>query len=191
MLIIVEPVVIGIEVLFPLEPDLAGAIGEQIFFLEAVREGELLGTFADEKHVVGAPTDLESDHRRVLDVFDSGNGPSLMRRAVHDAGVELHHPVLVGNAAITDGHVVGVVLDQLHAMHDGVERIAAAAEHLHCFGDSRNAVAGTDADWAAPARLGGTGLSPGEIRECGCCRRDCQKRSSIDGIHGGSVQEDH
>ena len=191
MLIIVEPVIARIEIFFPLEPDFAGALGEQVFFFEAVSEGELLGTLADDEHMIGAPTNPEGDHRRILDVFDSGHGSGLMGWAMHDAGVELDHAVLVGYASVADGHVVGVVLNELHTIDHSIERIAARTEHLHRLGDGGDAVAGADANGSAPARLGGPSLSFGEIRERGGSRRDSQKRSSIDVIHDDRVQEDH
>ena len=191
VLIIVEPVISGIEIFLPLEPDFTGAFGQQVFFPETVSDGELLGTFADDEDMIGSPTDLESDHRGILDVFDGRHRSGLMRRAVHDAGVELNDTSLVGDAPVTDGHVVGVILYQLHTIDHCIERIAAATHHLHRLGDGGDAVAGADANGSAPARLGGPSLSFGEIRERGGSRRDSQKRSSIDVIHDDRVQEDH
>jgi len=45
---------------------------------------------------------------------------------VHAAGIKLDHSFLVGQAAITDAGVVGIVFRALHHAECSVERVAAS-----------------------------------------------------------------
>src|SRR5262249_9652843 len=72
--------------------------------------------------------------------------PALHRRAVHDRGVELPAPFLVGDPAVADGDVVGVVLDDVDAGNDRVERISARGQDRVGLADGLEPVVRGDDD---------------------------------------------
>ncbi len=56
-----------------------------------------------------------------------------MRGPVHDAGVQLDFSLFVGEAAVANGILVGIVLDDRDGSHHGVERVAAFFEDVHAL----------------------------------------------------------
>jgi hypothetical protein len=141
LLVGVEPVVAGAEVGLPVQPCLAGLRGQQVLLLEPDGFGERERSLADDEHVVRPPQHLQSDAGGVADVAERRHRAGLVRRAVHDRGVELDDAVLVGQPAVADRHVLGVVLHFVDAGHDRVQRIAAAAQQRHGLLDGVQAVA--------------------------------------------------
>ena len=120
-----EPLVLRREVLLPVEPHLPRLVGEEVLHREAVHLREAARARADQEDVVGGLHDRPGDLARVLDALERRHRARPRRRPVHDAGVELHHSFLVGDAAVADAHVVRVVLDQVHPGDDRVQRVHA------------------------------------------------------------------
>ena len=56
-----------------------------------------------------------------------------MRRPVHDAGIELHLACFVGQSAVANGVIVGIILDDGDRRDNGVQRVAAALEDVHAL----------------------------------------------------------
>ena len=111
---------------------------------EAVRPGELQGPLADEQAVVGPLHHQPGDGRGVHDVPERGDGAAAVGRAVHDGGVELDDALLVGDAAVADGVVGRVGLDDRDALDRRVERVGAGLDQLHRLLDGLQAVGAGD-----------------------------------------------
>src|SRR5258707_14011817 len=115
--------------------------GEEIHFLETFVNGEAARAVTDDHHVIGALHHGLGEARDVFDAAHRGDGAGAVRGPVHDAGVQLDFALFVGEAAVADGVVVGVVFDNGDGGHDRVEGVAtvfqdvhAAAERLHSVG---------------------------------------------------------
>ena len=65
------------------------------------------------------------DPRRRAHALERGHAARPLARPVHAAGVELHHPVRVGQAAVADVHLGGVELDDVDPGDEGVEHVLA------------------------------------------------------------------
>ena len=85
----------------------------------------LRAPFADEQAVVGPLHHQPGDGRGVHDVPDRGDRAAAVGRPVHDGGVELDDAFLVGDAAVADGLVVRVGLDDRDPGDRRVERVGA------------------------------------------------------------------
>lgn len=131
-----DAVVVSALGFFPVEPDLAGLVGEEVGVGEAVHFGESVGAVADEEAMVGALHDEAGDGGGVEDVAEGGDGAAGVGGAVHDGGVEFDDAVFVGDAAETDGVVGGVGLDNGDAGDGGVEWIGAVLKLTHGFLDA-------------------------------------------------------
>ncbi len=122
-------------VLFPEEPDLAGVVGEHVFAVEAFGYGEAFGTLADDHDVRGAAHDGFGYAGSMADVGEGRGGAGAAGGAVHDAGVEFDDAVFVGEAAVADAVVVGVVFAGLADVERGFEGVGAVLEEGVGFGD--------------------------------------------------------
>ncbi len=80
--------------------------------------------------MIGVTHDRRRHLGRVLETLQSANGPGAAGGSVHHRCVELHHADRVGQTAVTDARVFGVRLDQRHARHRGLQRVAARAHQL-------------------------------------------------------------
>jgi hypothetical protein len=50
---------------------------------------------------------------------------------VHDAGIKLNDPAFVGQATISNGHVIWIFLHDIHASDHGIERIRPYSQQFH------------------------------------------------------------
>src|SRR5258708_3544192 len=152
------PVVSGM-MLFPEQPDLARAFGEQTFTRETHSHGESFGTFADEHDMAGVLHHSLGNSRNILDVPDAAHGPGTAARSVHAAGIEFHHAFFVRKAAEADGIVIRIILRAFHNAHGGVERVAAVFQEDEGVVEVIDAVVGADDDrpFRGAGCLGGAG----------------------------------
>ena len=141
------PVVVRMEFL-PEQPDLAGAIGEQVLARKADGDGEALGAFADQHDVSGVLHHGLRDQRHVFDVAHAADRAGAARGAVHAAGVEFDHAFFVGDSAEADGVVIWIIFRTLHDTQRGIERVAAAFQEGECVFEIGVAVVGADDDGA-------------------------------------------
>ena len=95
----------------PVEPDLAGAFGQEVFLREPISSREPQRAFAGQQDVIGLLHDEACQTRDVPHVADGCDGASAVRRAVHDGGVEFDDAFLIRKAAVADGQLVRVVFD--------------------------------------------------------------------------------
>ena len=90
-----------------------------------------------------------------------------MRRAVHDAGIELHLAFFVRQTAVANGVVVGIILDDSDRRDDGVQRVTALLKDVHPFIEGMKTIgAGND---QRPLALRRTARKCG--RSCRCAIR--------------------
>src|SRR5262245_411085 len=61
-----------------------------------------------------------------------GDRSRAARRPVHHAGVQFDFAFLIRQPAVADRSVVRIVLDDVDARDDCVERVAARFQDLHC-----------------------------------------------------------
>ncbi len=178
-----DPVVLVRKLLFPVEPDLPAALGQEVLFFEAVGLGELQGPGPDEKDAVGALHDEARHLRRVLDALERADGARLHRAAVHDGSIELHDALFVRDAAVADRHVIGIVLDDVDARDDGVQRIAPRLQNVPRLLDRLETVCRRDDD-------GPCGRGPRRSRlDLGCNGKDgslLEELPSSRSLHDGS-----
>ena len=139
-----QPLVVRGEVLLPEQPDLARLVREELLVGEPVQGGEPPRAGADQEHVIRRLQHQLRHLARVLHPFQRGDGAGASGGAVHHARVELHHAVLVGDAAISHRHVGGIVLDEVDAGNRGIERIGPRGHLLHRQLDGLEAVDGRD-----------------------------------------------
>ena len=78
------------------------------------------------------------------DVAQAGHAGAAVGRAVHDRGVQLDDPVLVGRAPEADAMIVRVGLDDGHAGDRRVHRVGPLLDHLHGDLDRLEVAAGDD-----------------------------------------------
>ncbi len=121
------PVHLGI-VFFPEHPYFAGVVGEQVFVGEAHVAGEAVGAVGAEHDVAGVLVDLAGDEADILNVADAADGAGRTRGSVHAAGVELDDAFFIGQAAVADGVVAGVIFAAEADVVDGVEGIGAVEQ---------------------------------------------------------------
>jgi len=153
-----DPVVVLAVGLLPVEPDLPRIVGEQVLLGEAVHLGEPERPLADEQAVIGPLHDQPGDGGGVHDVPDRGDRASSVGRAVHDGGIEFDDAFLVRDAAVADGPVLRIGLDDRDAGDRRVERVGAGLEQLHRLLDGPQAVGAGDDDGSSRAdRLLGRG----------------------------------
>src|SRR6266852_5172309 len=105
--------------------------GEEIHFLETFVHGEAARAVADDHDVIGALHHGLGEARDIFDAAHARDGAGAVRGAVHDAGVQLDFALFVGQAAVADGIVVGVVFDDGDGGYDGVEGVATFFEDVH------------------------------------------------------------
>ena len=135
-----KPVVAGGVGLFPVEPDLAGLLGEEVFFGETLGASEILCALADEQDVVRLIEDKLGESGCAADVLQRRDSAGAVGRSVHDSRIQFDDAVLIGETAETDGVVLGVVFDERDARDGGVERVGAVLHHLIRLFDGAEAV---------------------------------------------------
>src|SRR5439155_1299667 len=126
----VEVVVGRVQVGAPVEPHLACVLGQQVLFLEAVLQRELLRALADEQDVVGVFEHELRHLRRRLDPFQGAHGAGAPGRPVHTRRVELYDAGGVRQAAVAYRIIVGVELLDLHPLDHGVERVRSLHQQV-------------------------------------------------------------
>ena len=154
----VEVGVVGIEVGAPMQPCLARRVGEQVLFLEAVLEREVLRPFADQEDVIGVLEDALGDLGRCLDPLEATHRAGAARGAVHARRVELHHALGVGQPAVAHRGIVRVELLDLHGLDRGIERVCPLQHQVERFLHAAQSVgAGDDDRLRDPTRRGRQG----------------------------------
>ena len=141
------PVTIRIE-FFPQHPDFAGAIGQQVLARETHGHCKSFGAFANEHDVSGMLHDGLGNHRNILDVAHATHRTSPASGAVHAAGIEFDDSLFIGQAAETDGIIVGIVLGPFHHADSRLERVSATLEKGVGSFNISVAVVGADDDRA-------------------------------------------
>ena len=115
---------------FPQQPDLAGAVGQQILSEKALGHGKPFGAFAHQHDVAAVLHHRLRQQRHVPDVAHRAHRAGAPRGAVHARGVQLDHAVFIGESPKTNTVVVGIVFLRFAHGDGGVERIAAGLEHV-------------------------------------------------------------
>src|SRR5229473_3444666 len=156
----------------PGEPDFAGVLGEEIHFLETFVDREAARAIADNHDVIGALHHGFGEARDVFDAAHARDGAGAVRGAVHDAGVQLDFALFVGEAAVANGVVVGVVFDDGDGGHDGVEGVATFFEDVHAAAERLHSVGAGDDERALALRGGRCGA--GAVACGGCGRGACE-----------------
>jgi hypothetical protein len=121
----------------------------------AVGAGEVVGAAADDHAVVRPLHDEPRDLRGVEDVLDAGDRPGVVGAAVHHGRVELHHAVLVRQAAQPDARVVRVRLDDLDHVDRDVEGLRALLQARVVLPHPRQRVRAAHQDRVPPTGRGG------------------------------------
>ncbi len=127
---------------------------EQIHFLETFGNRESARAVADNHDVIGALHHGFSKPRDILDAAHGSDRTGAARRPVHDAGVKLDLAFFVGQTAVADGIIVGVVFDNGDGRNDGVKRIAAFFENVHAAAQRVDSVRAGDDDRTLALRGG-------------------------------------
>ena len=153
--------------------------GQEIHLLESLSYGEAPRAIAHDHRVIRVFHHSLGEARNVFNAAHSGDGPGTVRWPVHHAGVELDFAFLIGESAIADGIVVGIVLDHSDHSHDGVERVPAFLQDVHALVERMQAVGARDKERALTcrgglARRGRSGVFEGEttISVRGCATED-------------------
>src|SRR4029077_1520236 len=97
---------------------------------------------------------------------------------------ELDFALFVGQAAVADGVIVGVVLDDGDGGNDGVKRVAAFFEDVHAAAERVDAVGAGDDERALALRGG-----HGDARTIACCRGGWRWAAEEAGYAGGAAGE--
>ena len=109
--------------------------------------------------MIGVLENEFGDFGRRLDILETPDGAGAFGGTMHARGVELHHAVAIGKAAVSDGRVVGIELLDLHTFDHGVERIGALHQHVECFLNAAETVGARDGDgFGGPTGSRGQGL---------------------------------
>jgi hypothetical protein len=115
---------------FPLEPEVAGALGVEVLLdLESHPARELLRILPHDQVVVGVVHHLLGHQRGGAHAFDARHGARPFARTVHARRIQLHHPFGVGQAAVADARVFGIEFDDIDAGDEGVEDVLALGHH--------------------------------------------------------------
>ena len=92
---------------------------------------------ADDQVVIGRIHDLLRDEGWCADAFEARDAAGAFPRAMHAAGVELDHPVGIGQTAVADARVLRIELDDVDAGNECVEDVAPLRHHGERFFDAR------------------------------------------------------
>ena len=87
-------------------------------------------------------------HAHILDIAHASNRPGAARGPVHTARVQFDDTFFVGQAAISYGIVVGIVLRPFDNADCRIQRVAPALKECISIFDVGMAVVGGDDDWA-------------------------------------------
>src|SRR5229473_1446227 len=159
----------------PRKPRQARFLGEQVHLFEAFRDCETPRSIPDDHDVIGFFHHRLGQPRNILDAAHRRHGTCAPSGAMHHAGIQLHFTFLIGQAAIADGIIFGIVF------HDGdrgdhcIERVPSPFQNLHALIEGVYSV-GTRND-KGPRPL-----------SCWCVRRLCyraRKRLSKELAHTG------
>ena len=93
--------------------------------------GELFRAATDDENVIRFFHHRLGHERRVFYFLNRADGARAPRRAVHNGSVQFDHALFVGQAAVADGIVVGVVFDLGDYGENGIERVAATFQEVH------------------------------------------------------------
>ena len=92
---------------------------------------------AHQEHVVGIQHHPLRHLRWRLDILHRAHRAHAARGTVDATGVEFHHAIFIGKAAVADAIVANVEFDDVDAWNNGVERIAAGFHYFDRFGARR------------------------------------------------------
>ncbi len=149
------PVVVAAPVtqgFLPNQPGQPRLLGQQILFLKAESLGEPERALAHQHDVVALFHDQPRDFRRRLDIAQRRHGPATARRPVHHRSIQLDHALLVGQAAVTNRVIVGVLFVDVDSRDHGIERVPAGLHLVHGTGTRPQPVRARDDD--GPGRRG-------------------------------------
>ncbi len=126
--------------------------GEQIHLFETFGNGEAARAVANNHDVIGTLHHGFREPRDILDAPHGGDGARAARGPMHNAGVEFDFAFFVGQAAVADGVVVGIVFDHGDGGNDGIKRVATFFENVHAAAKRVHSVGAGDNDRALALR---------------------------------------
>jgi hypothetical protein len=103
---------------------------KQLLRREAHLDCKAQRTVARHRGVARLLHDEPRNRNRVLDLVEVADRPGAMRRAVHDACVELDLALGVRQTAVSNAGHVGIVLDEVDAFFDCIEQRSTARKDL-------------------------------------------------------------
>ena len=130
VMIAVDPEGLMVRRILPLQPRFEAVRREQLHGLESHLDCELQGSLTGHRRVARLLHHQARDRDRILDFVQVADGARAVRRAVHDARVELDLALRVRQAAVADLSTFGIVLGDVDALFDGIEQRAAARREL-------------------------------------------------------------
>src|SRR5258707_5988331 len=133
---------------FPCEPDFARMLGEEIHLLESFVHREAPSAIAHDHHLIGALHHRFRETRNIFDAPDGSDRARAVRGPVHHAGIEFHFALLVGQPAVSDGVIIGIVFDDGDRSYDGVQRVATFLENVYAAPQRVHSVCTGDDEWA-------------------------------------------
>src|SRR5204863_341212 len=83
----------------------------EILLFKTFGDGEAPRAIADNHDVIGAFENCFREFCDILDAANSADGTRAIRWTVHATGVEFHFAFFIGQSAVADGVVVGIVFD--------------------------------------------------------------------------------
>src|SRR5271166_580363 len=99
--------------------------------LKTTLDGESVRAFPDQHDVVGTLHHQFGDLRWRLRSVYAAHRPAASCWAVHHACVQLYHALLVGQATVADGAILGIFFVNVYTGNHRVERIGALFEQVH------------------------------------------------------------
>ena len=118
---------------FPGEPDFPRMLREEIHFFKALGNGEPARSIAHNHRVIGVFHYRFCQPRDIFDPPHRSHCAGAVRGTVHDAGIEFHFAFFIGQAAVADGVVVGIVLYNRNRCDHRIERVPAFLEDVHAL----------------------------------------------------------
>ncbi len=117
---------------------------KQVQVFKAFVHREAVRAFADDHHVIRFFHHGLRQPRGVFDAAKSCDGAGAVRRSVHHARVQLNFSFFVGQTAVADGIVVGIVFHDAHRRDHGVQRVSAFFQNVHALIQGVQAVGARD-----------------------------------------------
>ena len=112
----------------PLQPGFQAFRSKQLLGLETHFERETEGALAGERRMPGLLQHQPRHGDRILDAVQVADAAGAMPRAVHDGGIQLHHPFGVGQTSVTHGRNLWIVFRHVDSLFHGVQQAAASVK---------------------------------------------------------------